>query len=219
MTTADMRHYWPNPAHGTQLIVQDATDAFGPIGHFSILRRYRQGGTINGSFVVSLDEYLADQFLSSWKYRFDPVHGMIEVSNSFPGVLQIYKPGKWIPWGGVMSVGDVLSQGLEADPAQGYGVIVGMGNYGWQSLEFETFHPQFTNAGGLDFENVVQILVMQSWCTTNACNFPGGQNVFQIRYWLAPATGAIQTEYILPTHRIDYAKSVTETIALPMVAA
>ena len=43
--TVNMADYWPDLAAGVQLIVQDATDAYGP-GTLSVLRRYRRVGTV-----------------------------------------------------------------------------------------------------------------------------------------------------------------------------
>jgi len=215
MTTVDMADYWPNPVTGEQILVQDATDAYGP-GTLSVLHRYRKGGTVNNLPVIQLDDYITTGWLDAWEYRFDATHGMIEVANKFPGKRQVYRANKWIPWGGVVTIGGSIGQGLEVDLTKSTGVAAGPSNYGWQSIQFEELIPEFTNDGGLEFQDVVKIYVEQSWCINAACAYPSGQSIYQMRYWLAPGLGFVQIDYILPTARRDYAKSVTKTVAMPL---
>ena len=172
--TVNMADYWPDLAAGVQLIVQDATDAYGP-GTLSVLRRYRRGGTVGGHPVIQMDEFIPTGWVDAWEYRFDATHGMIEVANKFPGKHQVYKPNKWIPWGGVVTIGGSIGQGLEVDIPNSTGVAVGPGNYGWQSVQFEELIADFTNDGGLTFSNVVKILVFQSWCANYACAYPSAR--------------------------------------------
>lgn len=213
MTTVDMAAYWPNPPQGQQLMVQDCSVAWGAEA-MTVLRRYRRIGAVNGQPLIQLDEYTSGGWLSAWEYRHDPTHGVIETANRFPGVRMAYKPGKWIIWGGQMTVGQNIQQGIEVDLPASTGVVSAPGNYGWQSVTFEALHPTFTSGSGAAYSDVVQIRVLQSWCKNWTCAFPAGQNVFEIRYWLAPAVGIVQVEYIAPDARTDFARHVFNTAAM-----
>jgi hypothetical protein len=210
MTSVNMADYWPLPALGRELLVQDVTGA----GTLMVLRKYRRIAPVSGIPVVRLDEYTEAGWVSAWEYRHDPTHGVIETANRFPGVFQPYKTGKWIIWGGQMAVGQTVQQGVEVDLRRATGVTQGPGNFGWQSVTLVAVHPTFTNAGGMTFANVAEIKVVQSWCKTWTCDFPAGQNVFDLRYWLAPGLGMIQVDYDGADARIDYARSTTEVLEM-----
>ena len=65
----DLRAYWPQPAAGTQLIVQSKTDAFSTPGQKTITRRYVNRGTVEGNPVMRMDEYNSTGWLSGWSRR------------------------------------------------------------------------------------------------------------------------------------------------------
>lgn len=212
----DMADYWPNPAMGEQLIVQDATTAYGP-ETLTVLSRYRKGGTVDSLPVIQLDEYTATGgWLDAWEYRFDATNGVLEVADKYPSsVHKVFKIGNEIKWGGSLNVGNTIAGNVEVDLTKSTNVPSGPSIYGYHSMTLEEFIPSFTNDGGLTFSNVIKVYVFQSWCSTSTCNYPAGQNVWQIRYWLAPGVGVIQKDYLAPTVRRDYAKSVTLTVAMP----
>ena len=210
--TINMIDYWPNPATGEQLLVQDATKAYGP-ETLSVLHRYKKGGTVNGLQCIQLDDYTSNGWVDAWEYRFDATAGMLEVGDKTSNSHLVYFSGKEIKWGNVQNVGDSISGSIQVDVSKSSGVSAGAWNYGSWALNVEAVLPTFTNDGGLVFANVVQIWSLQSWCKDNACVYPSGQNITQSRYWLAPGVGIIQTDYLAPSARRDYAKSVTRTCA------
>ncbi len=215
----NMADYWPSLATGYQLLVQDATVAWGA-DTLTILHRYHNGS----SGIVLLDDYdHPDGWLDTWSYVKDPARGMLEISDKYPGGKNlVLKPGKEIPWGGMMNVGDVVSGNVEVNVAASTGVTAGPGNYGYQSVTLSEVIQSFTNDGGLVFPNVAKISVFQSWCKTPACDYPAGQNAYTFVYWMAPGKGFIQIDYLTApspfTPRRDYAKSITETVCMPGVA-
>jgi len=213
--SVNMADYWPSPAVGEQLLVQDATLAYGP-EVLSVLHRYRVGAPIGGKAVTQLDDYITTTgWLDAWfLYKNGP--SIIEIANTFPvNKRNIYKVGKEITWGATMNVGDVTQGSIEIDLTKSTGIVAGPSNYGWQRITYEAFLPTFTNDGGLAFTNVVRMRVFQSWCKTNACDYPAGQSSYEMTYWMAPGLGMIQIDYISPTVRRDYAKSVTRTALIP----
>lgn len=226
----DFRAYWPNPAAGKQLLVQHATrySPGGPVAD-GILWRYVRGGQIGGHDVVRLDNYISDALLwyDFWKYRADPVEGLIEVADAArasdavmsPTKNIVLKAAKPIKWGGVQNVGDSITHPCEIDVAASTGVPSGPWIYGTNSVEFLDFLPTFTNEGGMVFADVVKIRFLQGWCATAACDYPAGQNLYAAVDWFAPGLGPIQVDFIDPqTHaliRREWARAVTETTAMP----
>lgn len=212
----DMRDYWPNPAAGEQLLVQDATIAYGP-EILSVLHRYRRGPIVSGVQTLQLDDYISTSgWIDQWELKPDATAGILEYADRYVGSRLVYKAGKEIKWGKTLSVNDViLSNPVEVDVAASSGVTAGPWNYGYNSLTIEEFIPSFTNDGGLVFSNVLKVYLYQSFCIDAACSYPAGQNIWKNRYWLAPGVGIVQTDYIAPDVRRDYAKTITRTVAMP----
>jgi hypothetical protein len=203
--TFDLRAYWPDPAAGKQVIAQFATAA-----HTSLLRRYVRRGTIGGAPVAQMDEWSAQGWCDAWQYRDDGTQ-ILEVATKQPGVHKVYKPGKEIQWGGAQQIGDVVARSVEIDVAASTGVAPGIGNYGYQKIEFEAFHPVFLNAALNLYQDVAQFKVLQTWCADAGCAYPAGQHVYRQRYWMAPGLGFVQIEYLEPVQRIDYPKFIETT--------
>lgn len=210
----DLRTYWPNPAAGEQLIVQDRTQANGGGTFKNVLRRYVNRGTVDGNPVVRLDEFNHSGWLDAWEYR-DDGSQILEVGTWQGAIHKVYKTGKEIPWGGVQNVGDMIERQLEVDVSKSTGVTPGYWNYGYQKITFTDFLPSFTNDGGLTFENVVKLSVFQSWCGAQGCAYPDGQNIATMDYWLAPGVGMIQIDSQAPTVRLNYASSIDTTWETP----
>lgn len=207
--TFDLRNYWPNPATGEQLVVQDKTSAYGPELK-TILRRYVKRGTVDGHSVIRLDEYGSTGWIDGWEYR-DDGSQILEVGTAQGSAHKVYKIGKEIPWGGVQNVNDVVTRSLEVDVAKSSGVSAGYWNYGYQKIELKDFISSFTNDGGLTFSDVVKMGVFQSWCANSGCAWPSGQTYVQMDYWLAPGIGIVQVDYLTPTARRDYASAILTT--------
>jgi hypothetical protein len=210
----DLRAYWPQPAAGTQLIVQSKTDAFSTPGHKTITRRYVNRGTVEGNPVMRMDEYNSTGWLSGWEF-YDDGTQLLEVGTAQSASHKIYKAGKEIQWGGEMDLEQVSARSLEVDVAKSSGVTAGYWNYGYQRIELKEFIESFENDGGLTFCDVVKLNVLQSWCATSGCAWPTGQSVVTLDYWLAPGVGIVQLDYLTPNARRDYASAVVETWETP----
>lgn len=210
----DLRTYWPSPAEGEQIVVQDRTQANGGGTFKNVLRRYVNRGEVNDLPVIRLDEFNHSGWLDAWELRDDGTQ-ILEVGTWQGTVHKVYKAGKEIPWGGAQNVGDVIERQLEVDVAKSSGVTAGYWNYGYQKITITDFLPTFTNDGGMTFSDVVKMNVFQSWCSAAGCAYPSGQNITILDYWMAPGVGMIQIDSQTPTVRRNYASSVTNTWETP----
>jgi hypothetical protein len=209
----DLRAYWPDPATGEQLVVQERTSAYPSIPK-ALLRRYVKRGTVEGNPVVRMDEYSGQGWQSGWEMRDDGTQ-MLEVGTAQASSHKVYKAGKEIHWGGVLEIGVPAGRSLEVDVSKSTGVTAGYWNYGYQQIELKEFICSFTNDGGLTFADVVKLGVFQSWCAASGCAYPGGQSIVTMDYWLAPGVGIVQVDYLTPNARRDYAVGVLETWETP----
>ena len=199
----DIRNYWPNTSTNEQLLVEFS--AVPPIGVLkTLLKRYKQGGTIRGIPVMVLDEYVPGVgWVDAWKYRPD-ARGILEVATHQPGSFKLYAIGKEIIWGGIQNVGDVIGGQIGIEPLNGWWC------WGWQMIQFQDFLSSFTNAGGKQFVNVVKLHFLQYWCANGTCSVT---NVTGATYWMAPGLGAIQIQYdVSPIPH--YANQIVTTVAM-----
>lgn len=214
----DLRHYWPSPAAGRQLVIQTEASQGGNVW-LGTTHRYVNRGKVRGADVLRLDDFGAPGWLDAWELRNDGAQ-TLEVADWFPSGHKVYEVGREISWGGIQSVGDVIARTIHVDVAASTGETVGPQNWGTQQLTFEAQGP-LTLPSGLTFPDTVQLRMFQSFCLTYACTWPAEQATWVTRHWFAPGVGIVQTQYLkapgqaFDPPRIDYATSITTTWETP----
>lgn len=214
----DLRTYWPNPASGKQLIVQDE-GVNGGAPFFATTHRYVKRGQLGGHDVLRKETYNSTGWLNAWQLRDDGTQ-MLEVGDEFPGKHLVYETGKEFTWGGQQQVGDIVTRQVHIDVAASTGVQTGPDNWATAKLTVEDCLPSFTNLGGMTFCDVVVVQMFQSFCRDAQCAWPAGQSTWRTRYWFAPDVGFIQTEFLQNPNgpisgRKNYAVGILETWETP----
>ena len=202
----NLASYWPFnlPDSKQQIIQMEASQ--NPNVWFGLTHRYTKD---NGG--LKLEDYGANGWIDAWKLKL--VNGeVIEWADEFPTYTSVFATGKELWWGGNLEIGQEVTRSLEI--ASG---VASPYKWGTEVLKLEALHNTFTIPAG-SFSNVVQVKMFQSFCKTNACTWPDGQNTWITRHWLASNVGIIQTEYlsvpgtpVFNPPRIDYATNIVIT--------
>jgi hypothetical protein len=231
-TSIRMLDYWPTFSGYTTLIKHISTDFYGqPFeGMRSIYRgqsqdRFTKQDYIfksKGRFRHNDTWYLRREGDLLVEYRDD-----LQISAGAEPVRVIYRKGKEIKWGGAFdtSPGRNAMEShivVDANVSDPFFVTSVPSKYGYASTRLEAVLPSFA-AGPYTYENVAVLHHYQTMCLDKSCdaNAPvynskgkqiGGAQSWEIRYWMAPQKGIIQTQYLKTSNvrgdptkgRIDY---------------
>jgi hypothetical protein len=227
-----MLDYWPTFSGYTTLIKHISTDFYGqPFeGMRSVYRGQSQDRFTKQDFIYkskgrfNLNDtwYLKREGGLLIEYRDD-----LRVGSSSGSVRVIYRKGKEIKWGGAFDTApgrNVLESHIvvDADLSDPFFATSAPSRYGYASTKLEAVLPTFT-AGPYSYETVAVLHHYQTKCLDKTCNANapvynskgkqvGGAQSWEIRYWMAPHKGIIQTQYLKTSNvrgdptkgRIDY---------------
>ncbi len=134
-----MADYWPLPDTGANKIYVYA-------GHTAIIKRTPPA-------TISMTDYVNNTFTDVWYVTLDRASGNVsEYADYVDGKLYTYDPGKAIPWGVVMSVGDSLN-GQWGSASFGFGS---------ESINLNAHYDTYVvPTSGTVFKDVLQISVLQ----------------------------------------------------------
>jgi hypothetical protein len=217
ITQIYMPDYWPTITGSNALIKHISTDFYPAlIGTVPLITQYSKSGTtqlkkdftlVNGSYVWS----------DTW-YMKRAASKLIEFRDDYPTPTGtqalVYEPGKEINWGGTYTIGQESSFSVVADPAQSIGLnATDPWRYAFHHFKLENILPTFTT-GGSTYSNVAVMYHYQIVCVDTQCNYvngPQSAKFYEIRFWLAPQKGIVQTQYIYVSDggenrngRVDY---------------
>jgi hypothetical protein len=238
LTGINMPDYWPQPPEDTRLIKHISTDFYGKRleGLRSIYRSTSRDTFTKRDYIIKSASrpthndtwYLRRRKGVLVEYRDD-----LKLATN-PNIIRvIYRPGREINWGGRYELPPGRSTtessiAVDAQRSDAYFSTSPASQYGYTSTKLEAILPTFT-AGPYTYEDVAVVYHYQSICLDKACNPDapvynakgaqvGGAQVWQLRYWLAPGKGIIQTQYLQSSNvkgdptkgRIDFVSLMCE---------
>jgi hypothetical protein len=234
VTSIRMPEYWPSLAPGKTLIKHLSTDKYGP--PFENMRS-RYSGQMDGSIQKQDFVYTAPNvfsYIDTWYLKTE--NGtLLEYRDdlSIDGVISsgVYIPGKEINWGNIytLSGSKKVTEGqFIIDPTTSSAAYpeTAPNRYGYAYFKLENILPTLT-VGSNMYKTVAVVYHYQTVCLDNGCDTTkpiynssgkqtGGAFEWELRFWLAPGKGIIQTEYISNSQfsvdsekgRIDYVSKI-----------
>lgn len=234
----NMLDYWPAPDGGSRLIKHISTDFYGkPFeGMRSIYDRTSRDTFTKQDFILkSADRpthhdtwYLKRQNQRLIEYRDD-----LRLGTGTSLFRVVYRKGREIDWGGRYSLSPTSNTTesrilVDVQKSNSFFETAQPSRHGYASTKLEAVLPTFV-AGPFTYQNVAVLYHYQSMCLDKACDprtpiydgrgkQTGGAQIWELRYWLAPGKGIIQTQYLRTSNvktdaskgRIDYVSMMCE---------
>jgi hypothetical protein len=225
-TAINMLDYWPQLAPGTVMIKHISTDFYGkPFEGLRSIYSPKSGTSFTKrDYIIRAKS--KPKLNDTWHLkregdRLIEFRDDVSIAGHAQLVRIVYQAGREIHWGGnyetVPGRDTVFSHMLVDTKLSDPSIQASSPNrFGYAATKLEAVLPNFT-AGPYSYQNVAVVHHYQATCLDKACDARGpvynakgkqigGAQSWELRYWLAPNKGIIQTQYLkTTTSRIDAA--------------
>jgi hypothetical protein len=184
----NMTDYWPDIKEGDSHVTLDYNIYGGNTKRCVYTKKDR---------TIRLDEYTPpNEFINdAWEYVLDKTRGVVETGDwGANGSHVVYRQGKEILWGGVMGVGDKITNKIEIAISKSLKTFPFIGQYADNETTYLEFIPLFTDIGGNKYTSVVRIHNKQTFYNFLRLKI-FGTKVYEVIRWHAPEIGVVQIDY------------------------